>query len=171
MKIRLGFVSNSSVSSFIILVKTWPPLKKYSEYFIATPEDIKKAKEYGFEETTIVNPFRYEELMSVKYSESIERPDHLGLAFHVICNQDEVMYFLVKNNIPFKASVHYQNQYYCYGRDWDYILRAENFGITMCMYGEERTEESGDWKIKPVRKMPKDKWLKQMEIWGADNEN
>lgn len=167
MKIRMGFVSNSSVSSFIILVRPYFANSPQDIDFIASEENITKAKEYGFTETRIVNPFRYSEFRSVNNAEPIEREGTLGLVFTVLSNQIDVLYFLVKNNIPFRASVHYKNHYYCYGKDWDYVLRAENFGYTMCMYGEKRTEQLGEWDLEPVRKMPKDEWLKeQEELWG-----
>ena len=169
MKIRLGFVSNSSSSSFIVLVKAGEPVSKHEEDFIASEEDIKKLVEYGFTETGTTNPFRYEELRSVGCPDPIVRSEELALVYSVHCNQDEVIYFLVKNNIPFRASVHYQNHYYCCGKDWSYLLRAENFGQTMCMYGEERTEELGEWKLDPVQKIPKDEYLKdEQELWGYE---
>ncbi|KKM62762.1 hypothetical protein LCGC14_1518450, partial [marine sediment metagenome] len=171
-KIRDGFVSNSSSSSFIILIKKWSVMDNPDDKdFIATEEDIKKAKEYGFTETETINPFRYEELRSVNEAKPIERPEQLGLAYAVTCNEDDVIYFLVKNNIPFKASTHYQNHYYCYGRGWDYILRAENFGQTMCMYGEEYEKKMGGWLLEPVKKIPKQEFLEQEKKYLRLEEN
>jgi hypothetical protein len=162
MKVRFGFVANSSSSSFIVLIKDAWGTEKNTD-FIATKEDILKLIEYGFKYTDTTNPFRYEELRSVNNAEPVEKSGYEALALAVACNESDVLYFLVKNNIPFKASTHYQNHYYAYGRGWENIIRAENFGQTMCMYGEEYTEELGHWELPPVQKIPRDKWLKGEE--------
>ena len=56
MKIRNGFVSNSSSSSFIVRFKNHPHRNR-SDSMIATEEDIRKLTDYGFQLSRIENPF------------------------------------------------------------------------------------------------------------------
>ena len=88
------------------------------------------------------------------------------LTYYVSCNEDEVISFLVKNNIPFKASCHYDHYYVSYKRNSDYILFARNFGIVIDTYGEDKVEltnklagKVGIEKVKPYEKVDKKEWL------------
>jgi len=157
MKLRLGFVSNSSVSSFLVKLKAEFDKKK-EKPFIATEEDIQQLESFGFVRAKAHGVFG-----------PIE-PDEAGdwLYYHLICNQDEPLDFLVSNNIPFKASIHYNHTYMSYQRNRDHVLVAHNYGIRIDMYGEDHHEQ---WeKImaenttyrdneEPVRKIPKEDFI------------
>ena len=160
MKIRTCFVSNSSVSSFIVRIMNHRILKQ-ADNLIATPEDIKKLKDFGFKDSNLTNPFNTDEMAIITGEDN----KYLSMKYSVVCNQDEVTYFLVSNNIPFVASIHYDQEYCSYKRDSDYILEAANYGQIMAMYGEDYYEyfEMMD-SLEPIKKRPKNEWLKFNKI-------
>jgi len=166
MKIRNGFVSNSSTSSFIVQIKKDHPVFYTGEEnpFLASGEDIEKLKEYGFEESNSLSPFNLEQNQSF---DGYEGP--LSMSLFLTCNQDEAVYFLVKNNIPFKASCHYDCYFMSYKKDSDYILVANNFGIELDMYGEDEYEFEEIVQRKSFEKIKKQKWLKEQREWRKEN--
>ena len=132
MKIRNGFVSNSSSSSFIVQIKKmW---KEEKDNTIATEEDIKKLKKYGFKKTKVRSPFNYKDC---KKHKCVKNEEKHYMGYYLFCNQDEVAEFLIKNNIPFKASIHYDQKLFLYNRDDDNILIAQNPGHIIDMYGKK----------------------------------
>ena len=157
MKIRNGFVSNSSSSSFIVRMIN-DALFKVKKENIASKEDIKLLEEYGFHKSNRFSPFSSNENIP-------EKDDWSSMRYWVSCNQDEIIYFLLKNNIPFKASVHYDNYYISYKKDSKYMLKFNNFGISCEMYGEDEEalkeiENSSSYEKIPVKQFLKEnKWL------------
>ncbi len=166
MKFRYGFVSNSSTASFIVRIKDDKIFTIKGEGWLASEEDIEKLKEYGFTKCNIVSPYT----MNI-HPPAEEDPDdfEISMKYWVSCNQDEVMCFLVKNNIPFKASVHYDNEYWSYRKDNDYVLSAENFGVTLDMYGDDRYDLEEMEKRPSLTKIPKDQYIKENE-WLENSE-
>ena len=160
MKIRTGFVSNSSTASFIVRIKQDDWHNEKDELFIANEEDVIKLEEYGFERTDLTNPFK---TRGVFVNEK-DSDKYLSMKYFVTCNEDEVIEFLVKNNIPFKASVHYDHRYVSYKKDSNYVFQATNYGLIFNMYGENHfdylTEEQlEEFILKPYRKIPKSEYL------------
>ena len=161
MKIRQGFVSNSSASSFIVRIKDDNMFNIRGEGWLSSKEDIKKLEEYGFKKCNILSPFTMNDM--IKTGEPGD--DHyLSMKYWVSCNQDEVICFLVKNNIPFKASVHYDNEYWSLRKDSKYILSAKNFGITLDMYGEDRSDLEEMRKQSSLKKIPVEEYIKVNEL-------
>ena len=102
MKIRNGFVSNSSSSSFVVKIKEFDYTNNKMIVFL-TEEEITLLENYGFKKTEQSYPSKID-VTGIKPNSSGE-----NLAYKVVCNQDEVISFLVENNIPFIASIHYGN--------------------------------------------------------------
>jgi hypothetical protein len=64
-----------------------------------------------------------------------------NLGYSVACNEDEVIKFLLKNNISFKAVRHYGHESIFFKKDSDEILFIENTGLRfeMCENMDNRT--------------------------------
>lgn len=139
MKNRIGFISNSSSSSFIVFIKDGlTGFFDENEDVIANEKDESKLDAFGFFPTSHNSPFRLE--MSNNHKK--HHPNQIiGKGYCVSCNEDEVIDFLVQNNIPFKASCHYGHRFVQYKRDSDYILFANNYGMMIDMYGEDAVSE------------------------------
>ena len=153
MKIRTGFVSNSSTSSFVVKTKElWN--KEKEEDTIATEEDIKKLIGYGFQKADGVGPFN---------TVTIDENGDI-FWYHVVCNQHEPLDFLLKNNIPFKASIHYDQSYMSFRRGADHVFVAHNYGIEADMYGEKELEDSQEWRTseKPFANIPIKEFMEKM---------
>ena len=136
MKIRNGFVSNSSSSSFIVQVEKEALHSNRDNQMIVNEESIPILEEYGFIETCRRSPFS--EVPHDKWEEK------KFMYYSITCNEEDVIEFLVKNNIPFKASCHYGHRFVQFEKDADSYLKAYNFGMEIDMYGF--SGESFDWE-------------------------
>lgn len=144
MKIRTGFVSNSSTASFV--VKTRPTYfdkvfsrcvdgdggeKREHELFVLSSEKIELLKKMGFVPTKHESPFRVE-LNYPEYDKKglkTETIDDTLLKFSIVCNHRDVLEFLVANDIPFRAAAHYGDLLYSYEAGSDYVYIIRNFGM------------------------------------------
>ncbi len=158
MKIRIGFVSNISTASFVVRIKEDPLRKARWPGFMVRKEDIPKLKEYGFKPSNLVSPFDKQEIRMVG------KTTYISMKYYIDCNYDDVICFLVKNNIPFKASCHYDHKLMSYQKDDDYIFEAINYGFILNMYGEGFYENCDLKDLYPFRKIPKEKYLEENEI-------
>lgn len=160
MKIRNGFVSNSSSSSFIVQIKKRLGSDFDKDKDIANEQDIEKLSEYGFQLTTIKSPFDFSYNPDYTYEEKEEDANYMRHS--VVCNQDEVLDFLVKNNIPFRASCQYGHNFCSYRRNYPYVLEAANFGLEIDMYGEDHI----NWEhINDMKKIYKE----NIQDYGVNN--
>ena len=139
MKIRDGFVSNSSSSSFIVRLapdENSPTKGLNKPDGLLNAADLKKVLKFGFRPTSIyyasqLSPDRWE--WKEPLTEIPKDTEQLG--YCVSCNEDEVIEFLVKNNIPFSGSTHYGHSNVFFRRDGKTLLWLDNFGLSFEMYG------------------------------------
>ena len=161
MKIRDGFVSNSSSSSFIVRL---PPSENSALKGLNRPNgllneaDLKKVLKFGFRPTDTY----YASQLSPdcwEYREPLTEisKDTEQLGYCVSCNEDEVIEFLVNNNIPFSGSTHYGHSNVFFQRDGKTLLWLDNIGLSYEMYGHSggamaKYLMSRFKKLKPVRR-------------------
>lgn len=125
MKIRLGFVPNSSSSSFIVPI--WSNILDKKERVIGKTLE-KKLDKYGFKKTHVCNPDQFEMFAGARSDYKEQEGLGYNYGYEVSCNQDDVIRFLVKHRIPFKASVHYGHYTYFY-EGGDFIYSFPNYGL------------------------------------------
>jgi hypothetical protein len=131
MKFRNGFVSNSSSSSFIVSVR-----QIFDKENLITNKEIKILQKYGFVWTHCWYSDQVPEDKLYK-----GKTDYHALGYHVDCNQDEVIAFLVKNNIPFAATLHYGHRSAFFQRNSKKVLIIRNPGREFEMYGYGNTDD------------------------------
>lgn len=130
MKIRNGFVSNSSSSSFVVR-----RCKDFMYTISNLSEDqLQKMDKYGF-----------------KYIQSVDE-----YVYDVACNEDSVIDFLIENKIPFEAKTHYGHYTQIYNPDTNTLVKGVNFGE---MYATYKSMEYVE-KQKPITVYVADKWTK-----------
>jgi hypothetical protein len=114
MKIRNGFVSNSSTASFLVRHKDYLGTNK--EHLLSKKE-IAFLEKLGFYKTYASYPDQIDDSDSAK----IKEEDYYNFGYFIICNEHEILEELIKNKIPFIANCHYDQYTVVYERDSKYI--------------------------------------------------
>lgn len=96
-------------------------------------------KKAGFRATICTCPDMYDS-SDKRWFEGAKN-DILGC--DVICNQDDIIYLLVINKIPFIASIHYNHHTYVWDGKSKHIQVLNNWGV-MCGYTLYRGGITGD---------------------------
>lgn len=126
MKIREGFVSNSSTSSFIVLYDFKIGNSKLTGPRL-TREQVTRLRNIGFFFTSSGDPVRLPEPKSLEEFESYE---NVFLRYDVTCNQEEVILDLLENKIPFIASTHYDQEVISWdGKSEHFIERPNHMAL------------------------------------------
>lgn len=168
MKVRLGYVSNSSSSSFIVQIKPTyfdihfnKNLNAETSQLIAN-DKIEKLIKCGFVYTPNPNPFFHENRMGACLVKNLNNEKFLGL--YVSCNEIFVLQFLVANDIPFNAATHYGHYYYTYNPEENIVYKFSNFGLKYFMYKNYKNDKNSDYvDFEPVKEINKKEFLKDYD--------
>ena len=151
MRIRSGYVSNSSSSSFIVVIKD-----NFGKESGITMEQEEILRSFGFKYVKEYwkSALKYgAELFNGK--ESFSDKDGIAMYYYVSCNEDEVMDFLIENKIPFVESEHYGMRLVHYDGVHDYYDTFYNEGeriLTYCFDGDENLDDM--MKMKCLKQKP-----------------
>lgn len=157
MKTRNSLVSNSSSSSFIVRYQeTKLGNNKFATHL--TEIEIHKLEQFGFKKTWVFHPsdihvmWHESERWQLSNNDKDHKFDSICYGIFVSCNENDVIRFLLENNIPFIGSCHYTHYTVLYHKDADVFMRLANFGqvVEMYYYGDFYEEI-----IKDINKTPK----------------
>ena len=146
MKVRNGFVSNSSSSSFIVQFREQFNFEGKNKQFLIPTSQMDKLEKFGFWKTSAYYP---DQVSWGDKDREIDESLISAYGYELSCNEWEVLEFLVKNKIPFKALCHYEHYYIQYDKGKDYVFIARNFGKEYMMYGDmsEIKDQKGSWEV------------------------
>jgi hypothetical protein len=130
MKIRNGFVSNSSTASFLVKNED----RHHTDHDLLTAEEVNLLLGQGFTRTWAFYPDQLNNSTEI---------DTTGpnFGYFVTCNEDEILEWLIKNNIAFTANCHYDQFTVVYNKNSDYLISLRNNGMYYLMYGYNTTED------------------------------
>lgn len=122
MKTRNGFVSNSSSSSFVVMRKDYLDNTTY-----LSKEDEKKLRKFGFKKVSCCYADQVEfNLFDQEMGNEVSKEYQYG--YFVSCNQDNVIWFLLKNNITFEGFCNYGHYHVFYQKDSKHFVIIPNYG-------------------------------------------
>lgn len=155
VKIRTGFVSNSSSSSFVVPIKT-TSLKSMlgqDETTLLDTNMVAKLLSLGFVYSKFPYPMDNYVLGPSKYTSS--KPTN-SLAIDVVCNQDEIIAQLVKLNVSFKGVCHYGHESVFFKAGDKKVTIVPNYGQSYEMYHWDpvkgQTNYVNDFGFKDLKK-------------------
>jgi hypothetical protein len=166
MKIRNGFVSNSSSSSFVVKYRdsNWSTPKDGGHKFLLTKKQLNALKKYGFKYSNINNPYFVGTAVENKKPnlKAFKKWEDINLTYDLTCNQDYVIYFLLTNKIPFVALCHYEQELVVWDgkSEWFYEFPnlVEEFSRKI---GTDTVDTGGfNYLFEPLSYCPKHKTIK-----------
>lgn len=160
MKIRDGFVSNSSSSSFVVQrrdthVRNSPKL--------VTAEQEKLLKKQGFSLKTCYYPDQVD-VWHPDHELTAEEKKYANWTRYVSCNQSDEIEFLLENRISFTADIHYGHSSMIYDGKTDVLIIAQNFGKQIQMWGSGKMTFASMKETKPVERTTGKQYLKKYKL-------
>ena len=145
MKVRNGFVSNSSSSSFII--------KTHKDKFIPHPDGTSRVQ-WVVERQ--LSKEQEDALLSYGFNKNNGAFDENDFEYtlEVSCNQDCCIKYLILHNIPFEATCNYGTDFYSWDGKSDNLVYLRNFGAEFSMYSSTRENVDNLFKESPGRYVP-----------------
>jgi len=135
MKVREGFVSNSSSSSFVVPIRKIEVIQKGGNLTVSI-EKLQKLLDYGFKPTVYSMPSMLENSsMCMRNIDVIPLENAEALAYQVVCNETDVIIALLKLDVSFEASTHYGHESVFYKAGTDKVWLMRNPGVQYEMYG------------------------------------
>lgn len=131
MKARHGFVSNSSASSFVVVLRD-----RNGVVPNVTQEQEQMLFAYGFR--YINDDWRHALTRGAEEHETkdgFNDKNPIAMTYDVVCNEQDVMDFLFENHIPFVESEEYDTRTVCYDGKSDYYDTYMNAGNHFLIYG------------------------------------
>ena len=167
MKNRYGFVSNSSASSFIVRYKDRANQDGTITEFLIS-EEVGLLEQNGWR---ITNSIRSD---FIEYENVIDEGYYVNFGKGVNVNQDDVIFFLLENNISFTGTCHYGDETVVFNKDSKCFYKFYNIGnmneLDMNCRDKDpedviRENEYDDWykKINVQEWLSKNQWLKNDE--------
>lgn len=143
MKIRTGFVSNSSSASFLVR-----RIDMQNKLYL-TNDQMNLLEDFGFYRTNAYYPDQ------VKRETDLECDlKYSNYGYDVVCNEDEVMDFLIDHLIPFTSECHYGQYNVCF--DGNEIVTAANLGKFYMMNVLGEYTRRNPFKVKSIEEYKKE---------------
>ena len=167
----MGFVSNSSSSSFVVVNKDFLSSNNKDSL---TKEEKLKLINFGFQITDAAIPLHIliDGMNNGGMKDVLIEKDSLlndcYYGYYVDCNQIDVSCFLLKNNISYKAVTHYGDDTEVFNKDDKYFHILHNF--SSCLLGKKINREEVK-RHKKVTRIDVKKFLKMFDDRGVKNEN
>lgn len=179
MKTRNGFVSNSSSSSFVVHHRKngWIGPNEDHQTILLSKEQLKKLKKFGFKYSNIMNPHYVRTSVEKRESslKKFKRWEDIYLTYDVTCNQDNVIYFLLSNKIPFVALCHYEEELVTWDGKCSHFYQVPNtVEIVSRINGTVVYDVSESQQYYPAQLCPKikkyniDEWMKNEVKWTSN---
>jgi len=164
MKIRNGFVSNSSSSSFIVRYNDYILLEEKSPIEDVSDAKVRKLEKYGFKKAKFYTATQITGNPKDKHYK-VGKKDKYNYVYDVSCNEDDVVKFLIRNKIPFEGTLQYDFFFVKYDGK-DKIIFATNYGIILQGHGnlydtEVNRCKYGFYDTKPVKQISVEQYKKK----------